>query len=167
MSNKKKLTPEQKSERKTIKNKKKRTKTIIGVSIAAAVVICATVAIVLISQYTARANQLYDVTWVPVSARNASEDEVDVQEIYDVYYSNYQGSLKFNKDGTFDFWMAPGLPDDGTHTGTFELDGDTIKVTFDEGTQTDFYIRREDGYIKTIKLGYNDYTVYLGESPNK
>ena len=44
-----------------------------------------------------------------------------------------------------------------------KLDGDTIKATFDDGTQTEFFIERENGLIKNIRLGYNDYTVYLGQ----
>ena len=54
----------------------------------------------------------------------------------------------------------------GKEVSSFELDGDTIKATFDEGTKTEFYIQREDGLIKTIKLGYDEYTVYFGASAN-
>ena len=154
------------AERQKIKKKKKTVRTIVVLVIIAAVIACAVTAVVLINQHNKVANQLYDTRWVPVSAKNASEDEVELSEVYDVMYSNYQGNLTFSKDGTFELWMSPGMPDDGTHSGTFELDGDTIKATFDEGTKTEFYIQREDGLIKTIKLGYSDYTVYFGASAN-
>lgn len=162
-SKSKKISPQQKEQRDKLKIKKRRIKTIVVTSIAAITLACVIAAIVLAAQYNARAKQLCDATWTPVSAKDASGDEARLGDIYDVMYTNYQGSLNFNKDGTFDFWMAPGLPDDGTHTGTYELDGDTINVTFDEGTQTKFYIQRDKGFIKTIELGYNDYTVYFGE----
>ena len=160
----KKMTPEQIAEKSKIKKKNKTVKTIIALVITAAVIACVVTAVVLINQHNKAANQLYDTKWVPVSAQNASEDEVELSEVYDVKYTNYQGNLTFGKDGTFQLWMNPGLPEDGTHTGTFELDGDTIKAAFDNGTKTEFYIQRENGLIKTIKLGYSDYTVYFGAS---
>ena len=151
-------------ERQKIKKKKKTVRTIVVLVITAAVIACTVTAVILINQYNKAANQLYDTKWIPVSAQNASEDEVELSEVYDSKYSNYQGSLTFTKDGTFQLWMSPGLPEDGTHSGAFELDGDTIKATFDDGTKTEFYIQRENGLIKTIKLGYSDYTVYFGAS---
>ena len=154
------------AERQKIKSKKRKVRTIVVLVIVAAVIACTVTAVVLINQHYKAANQLYDTRWVPVSAKNASEDEVELAEVYNVKYTNYQGYLTFDKEGTFQLWMSPGSPEDGTHSGTFELDGDTIKATFDEGTKTEFYIQREDGLIKTIKLGYDEYTVYFGASAN-
>ena len=154
------------AERQKIKSKKRKVRTIVVLVIVAAVIACTVTAVILINQHNKAANQLYDTRWVPVSAKNASEDEVDLAEVYNVKYTNYQGYLTFDKEGTFQLWMSPGSPEDGTHSGTFELDGDTIKATFDEGTKTEFYIQREDGLIKTIKLGYDEYTVYFGASAN-
>lgn len=154
------------AERQKIKSKKRKVRTIVVLVIVAAVIACTVTAVILINQHNKAANQLYDTRWVPVSAKNASEDEVELAEVYNVKYTNYQGYLTFDKEGTFQLWMSPGLPEDGTHSGTFELDGDTIKATFDEGTKTEFYIQREDGLIKTIKLGYDEYTVYFGASAN-
>ncbi len=162
----KKITPEQMAERQKIKSKKRKVRTIVVLVIVAAVIACTVTAVILINQHNKAANQLYDTRWVPVSAKNASEDEVELAEVYNVKYTNYQGYLTFDKEGTFQLWMSPGSPEDGTHSGTFELDGDTIKATFDEGTKTEFYIQREDGLIKTIKLGYDEYTVYFGASAN-
>ena len=162
----KKITPEQMAERQKIKSKKRKVRTIVALVIVAAVIACTVTAVILINQHNKAANQLYDTRWVPVSAKNASEDEVELAEVYNVKYTNYQGYLTFDKEGTFQLWMSPGSPEDGTHSGTFELDGDTIKATFDEGTKTEFYIQREDGLIKTIKLGYDEYTVYFGASAN-
>ena len=154
------------AERQKIKSKKRKVRTIVVLVIVTAVIACTVTAVILINQHNKAANQLYDTRWVPVSAKNASEDEVELAEVYNVKYTNYQGYLTFDKEGTFQLWMSPGLPEDGTHSGTFELDGDTIKATFDEGTKTEFYIQREDGLIKTIKLGYDEYTVYFGASAN-
>ena len=154
------------AERQKIKSKKRKVRTIVVLVIVAAVIACTVTAVILINQHNKAANQLYDTRWVPVSAKNASEDEVELAEVYNVKYTNYQGYLTFDKEGTFQLWMSPGSPEDGTHSGTFELDGDTIKATFDEGTKTEFYIQREDGLIKTIKLGYDEYTVYFGASAN-
>lgn len=154
------------AERQKIKSKKRKVRTIVVLVIVAAVIACTVTAVILINQHNKAANQLYDTRWVPVSAKNASEDEVELAEVYNVKYTNYQGHLNFDKEGTFQLWMSPGLPEDGTHSGTFEIDGDTIKATFDEGTKTEFYIQREDGLIKTIKLGYDEYTVYFGASAN-
>jgi hypothetical protein len=162
----KKITPEQMAERQKIKSKKRKVRTIVVLVIVAAVIACTVTAVILINQHNKAANQLYDTRWVPVSAKNASEDEVELAEVYNVKYTNYQGYLTFDKEGTFQLWMSPGSPEDGTHSGTFELDGDTIKANFDEGTKTEFYIQREDGLIKTIKLGYDEYTVYFGASAN-
>ena len=162
----KKITPEQMAERQKIKSKKRKVRTIVVLVIVAAVIACTVTAVILINQHNKAANQLYDTRWVPVSAKNASEDEVELAEVYNVKYTNYHGYLTFDKEGTFQLWMSPGSPEDGTHSGTFELDGDTIKATFDEGTKTEFYIQREDGLIKTIKLGYDEYTVYFGASAN-
>ena len=162
----KKITPDQMAERQKIKSKKRKVRTIVVLVIVAAVIACTVTAVILINQHNKAANQLYDTRWVPVSAKNASEDEVELAEVYNVKYTNYQGHLTFDKEGTFQLWMSPGSPEDGTHSGTFELDGDTIKATFDEGTKTEFYIQREDGLIKTIKLGYDEYTVYFGASAN-
>jgi len=154
------------AERQKIKSKKRKVRTIVVLVIVAAVIACTVTAVILINQHNKAANQLYDTRWVPVSAKNASEDEVELAEVYNVKYTNYQGYLTFDKEGTFQLWMSPGSPEDGTHSGTFELDGDTIKANFDEGTKTEFYIQREDGLIKTIKLGYDEYTVYFGASAN-
>lgn len=160
----KKLSQQEKAEKELNKIKKKRIKRIIAVVITAVIIACVVVAIVLASRQSAISNQLYDTTWIPVSAKNASKDEVDLSEVYQVKYSNFNGHLTFDKEGTFQLWMAPGMPDDGTHSGKFELDKDVIKATFDEGTEAEFYITREDGFIKTINLGYDEYDVYFGAS---
>lgn len=161
----KKQSPELKAQKKEIAKKRKRNKTIISLAIAVVIIACITVAGILFAQYSDRANQIYKYIWNPVSAQNASGDEVaDLSEVYNVMYSNYKGRLLFNNDGTFEFWMSPGDPDDGTHTGTFELEEDKIIASFDEGSVTEFPITRENGYIKTILVNYEDYKVYFGKS---
>lgn len=161
----KKQSPELKAQKKEIAKKRKRNKTIISSVIAVVVIACIVVAGILFARYSDRANQIYKYVWTPVSAQNASGDEVaDLTELYNVKYSNYIGRLFFNKDGTFQFWMSPGDPEDGTHTGTFELGEDKIIASFDEGSVTEFTVTRENGYIKTILVNYDDYKVYFGES---
>lgn len=159
-----KPSKQQITEKQELKKKKKKIRAVITAVISLAVVACIVVSCILITQYSDRAEQLYRHKWVPVSAKNASDDEVDISEVYNVMYSNYQGNLSFSKDGTFQLWLSPGDPSDGTHTGSFEIKDDIIKADFDEGTQTEFMLERENGYIKTITIGYDEYTVVFGES---
>lgn len=108
-------------------------------------------------------SELYNNSWVPVAANNASGDEVEMSEIYDTNYTSYQGSLTFREDGTFSLWLTPGTPDDGTHTGKYSLlDDDTISADFDDGTETGFdIIRNDDESIGYIVVYYSDYDVYF------
>lgn len=98
--------------------------------------------------------------WVPVSAKNASTDEaVELGEIYNVYYSNYQGYLEFKDDNTYELWMTPGDPGDGTKSGTYQMDGDKINVKFDDGTKSIFTAKRDGKTIISILVDYGEYKV--------
>ncbi len=103
---------------------------------------------------------LSDTLWIPASANNASGDEVDIREVYNSHYSNYQGSLSFSSNGTFELWLSAGDPTDGTHTGTYELAGDKINVLFDDDTQSQFDIVTKGGE-QCIVVTYDGYDVYF------
>ena len=98
--------------------------------------------------------------WIPDSARNASTDEaVPVQEVYGTYYSNYQGSLTFKDDNTFELWLSPGDASDGTHSGTYEVKDNTVKATFGDGTKSTFTLKRDGTQIVSVQMDYEDYKV--------
>lgn len=109
---------------------------------------------------------LKNTHWISKSALNASGDEVDVREVYNVRYSNYQGRLDFDGDNHFELWLAPGDVDDGTHTGTYELKENSVTAAFDEGTVVQFDVVRENGKIERIDVGYDDYTVCFYPAEN-
>lgn len=139
--------------------KKKKSKKLLIFFISAVI---AFLLIIMIVAFNSGSNvsELYDYTWIPYTAHNASGDEVDMTEVYNTNYSSYQGSLTFKDDGTFSLWLSPGTPDDGTHSGTYKLESaDKISVQFDEGTQTTFDIVRDNGEIKNIIVNYDAYEV--------
>ena len=128
--------------------------------IIAAVLVAALVVFLVIqkNQDNAR-HELRSSYWVSQSAKNASGDEVDIREVYNVKYSNYQGRLEFDKDNGFELWLSPGDAADGTHSGTYEISGDTVKATFDDGSTAEFALTRRDGAIAQIDVNYGEYTV--------
>ena len=142
-----------------IPKKKKSNKLPIFITSAVVFIIAVIIVIVSVSSCS-NLSELYDYTWVPYIAHNASGDEVEMSEVYNTNYSSYQGSLTFKDNGTFSLWLSPGTPDDGTHSGTYKLESDNkISVKFDEGTQTTFDIVRDNGEIKNIIVNYNAYEV--------
>ena len=156
---KKKKKPVADNQKSTKKLHKKRIVTVVTIAVLIAAVI--TVAFISKSCYDSSSNaQLVSSTWVPTSAKNSTGDEVELSEVYKNNYSNYQGSLTFSKDGTFSLWLTPGTPDDGTHSGTYEVvDDGTIKAVFDEGTQTVFKINRDNNQVNSIVMNYDEYSV--------
>ena len=102
---------------------------------------------------------LRNTTWVSETAKTASGDEVDIREVYNVKYSNYQGNLTFDGENGFELWLRPGDISDGTHKGTCELDGDKLKVSFDGGADTEFILTRNDSGIVRIDVPFEDYVV--------
>lgn len=155
--------------KKTAKNKQSPAKSRIKKSrIVALIIICAAVLAVVIVAVavnafsSAKKSQLCGYEWKSASALNASGDEADMGEVYNVNYSAYQGSLNFKDDGTFSIWLSPGAADDGTHTGTYSFTDDSkIDVVFDEGTVTSFEVNRKADEIESIVVNYNDYEVYF------
>ena len=105
-------------------------------------------------------NELCKTKWTPVSATDASGDEVEMAQIYNTYYSSYKGSLEYFDNDTFSFWMSPGVSSDGTHSGRYEVaDGQTVNMYFDDGTNTKFSIKSEDNKIISIEVNYDEYQI--------
>ncbi len=99
-----------------------------------------------------------------VSALDASGDEVDMEDIYNVRYDSYQGSLTLKGDGTFELWLTSGSADDGTHRGSYTYDREKqiINAVFDSGEKAKFkLVRNGDNTLKRIEVPYNGYTVYF------
>ncbi len=151
----KKSAPKQSGQTK----KKFPVKKLIAAVIAAVLVAALVVFLVIKTNEDNARHALRNTTWLSQSASNASGDEVDIREVYNVRYSNYQGRLVFNSDDTFELWLAPGDLEDGTHSGKYTLEGDAVTATFDEGTVTQFKLNRKDGSIRSIELDYDEYTV--------
>lgn len=140
--------------------KKKRSAKKIIIAAVVLCVIAAGIVLLVINAYADKAKQVLNNTnWVSQTAHNASGDEVDVHEVYNVKYSQYQGRLTFDDKNTFELWLSPGDASDGTHSGKYELKDDKLSVTFDEGTETEFQLIRKDGEITEIDVVYDGYTV--------
>lgn len=140
--------------------KKKRSAKKIIITAAVLCVIAAGIVLLVINAYADKAKQvLNNTSWISQTAHNASGDEVDVREVYNVKYSQYQGRLTFDGENGFELWLSPGDASDGTHSGKYELKDDKLYATFDEGTKTEFELIRKDGKITEIDIRYNDYTV--------
>ena len=160
------------SKKKTIKSyskskqpqKKQPKKLPIIISCIIVAIIIAASAILIVSCYSQqnRQSELCSYQWIPSTANNASGDEVEMSEIYNTNYTSYQGSLTFNEDGRFSLWLSPGTSDDGTHTGSFNVNSDDeIEAYFDDGTNTKFRIERKNGSANGIIINYNDYDIYF------
>ncbi len=86
-------------------------------------------------------------------------------QIYNTEYSSYKGSLEYRDDDTFSFWMSPGSPDDGTHSGRYEVaDNSTVNMYFDDGTNTNFGIKYVDGKVLAVEVNYDSYKITFGSA---
>lgn len=137
------------------------------ISIAVVILIIGIVAIVVIlnaNSDTAKIKKaLCQNLWTPVSAQDASNDEVEMAQVYNTDYSSYKGSLEYYDDDTFNFWMSPGLPDDGTHSGRYEVsDNSTVNMYFDDGTNTKFSIEYSGDEVLAIEVNYDSYKITFG-----
>lgn len=144
-----------------IKPQKKSKKPLfVALSAIAVLVIAAVIAVCIFINSSAK-DKLADTSWIPSSAKSASGDEVEMIDVYETNYTAYQGSLSFNDDGTFNFWLTPGDPNDGTHSGKYTLSDDKSKINaeFDNGVTTEFSIIRDNGDISYISVDYNGYKV--------
>ena len=126
---------------------------------AAAAIIALVVFLVMMPKEDKSAYSLKNTEWQSVSAVNASGDEVDIREVYNVKYSNYQGRLTFDDSGRFELWLSPGDAAGGDHSGTYTLKDDVISAVFDNGAAVDFGVRRKGGTVTQIDVAYEAYTV--------
>ncbi len=145
---------------KNIKTVKKKP-VIIGSLICVALIAIIAIFIIVSNGHNSTIEELCNNSWIPMSANDASGDEVELSEVYNTNYSSYQGSMSFREDGTFSLWLSPGNADDGTHSGKYKVEDSSIKVTFDEGTQTEFGLIYDMDFIESIKVYYNGYEVYF------
>ena len=103
---------------------------------------------------------LPNTVWVPLRATNTSGDEVTTEEVYGTVYSNYQGSLTFSDNKTFELWLSPGDPSDGTHTGVYEWKDGAVNALFNDGTEEQFTVKN-DGESPLLVVPYGGYEVYF------
>lgn len=153
--------------KKTFNNPKKKpfpVKKLIVAIIALLIVAALVVFIVITSNIQREKDALKSTSWVPYSAKNASGDQVELDEIYQTKYSNYQGNLHFDDSNHFELWLSPGIADDGTHTGTYELFDDKLTAAFDDGSKSDFKLTKQNNRITAIEVVYDTYTVIFHES---
>ncbi len=163
-SKKKKQSEQKLAEKAAIKRKKNRIKAVI-ITAVVLVVAAAAVAVGVILSYNPNA-PLYEKQWTSQKAYDASGDEADLYDVYNVLYSQYTGTLNFDKNGEFELWLTAGDPDDGTHKGTYKYEDGVIKAQFTGGDAVDFAVNYdENGEIESISVPYtNDlgsYTVYF------
>lgn len=158
-------TKAKKKAKQNVKKKKKSNKKLIIslISVAMIIVVVITAAIITNNINSKGIKELCNNSWTAGYAKNASGDEVPMQDVYNSDHTSFKGSLNFFENSTFSLWLSPGNPDDGTHKGTFKLinNNSDIDVTFDDGTQTGFAIERDGDNIKDIIVYYNDYEVYF------
>ena len=141
------------------KAKKFPVKPVIAAVIAAALIAALVLLIVLRTNEDNAKHVLRSTVWVSQTAKTASGDEVDIREVYNVKYSNYQGRLTFDDSGRFELWLSPGDAAGGDHSGTYTLKDDVISAVFDNGAAVDFGVRRKDGKVTQIDVAYEEYTV--------
>lgn len=151
---KKKPAPKQKQARKIFTFKR-----ILAIIIVLVIAASAVTVIVFASNQSSAKQELRGTKWASETAKNASGDEVDIREVYNVRYSNYQGRLTFEGADGFELWMSPGDKGDGTHSGTYELKGDKAEVVFDDGTKSEFGLIRDGGEINQIIVPYENYEI--------
>ena len=134
-------------------------KVLVAGIIAAVLVAALIVFLVIQTNHDYARHELRNSYWVSQSAKNASGDEVDIREVYNVKASTFQGRLEFDKENGFELWLNQGDKDDGTHTGKYELSDDKLTATFDSGDVVDFPVTKNDGDIVRIDVPYGDYVV--------
>ena len=105
-------------------------------------------------------NALCNTNWIPTLATDSSGDEVDMAQIYNNNYTSYKGSLDYYDNDSFSFWMTPGASDDGTHSGRYNVeDENTVNMYFDDGTNTQFSIKYNDGQVLSVEVNYDGYKI--------
>lgn len=108
--------------------------------------------------------EMAGTSWISTSAYTASGDEAELADIYNTRYSAYQGTLTFNGDGTFELWLTPGDPEDGTHKGTYTWKDGVLQAQFSGGDTEEFTVQYTDENnreIEYIQVPYQGYTVWF------
>lgn len=146
---------------KNIKSKKSYKKQIIIGSVSGVLIVAAIIILAVFFLKNPNAD-LIDKTWESYKAYNSSNEEVELSEVYNNYYTNYQGRLMFYNDGTFEIWLTVGDINDGTHRGTYTYSDGVINVTYSSGVEAEFHVTKDnDGNISNIIAPYtNDYDTY-------
>ncbi len=151
--------------KKSLPSKKKKSYKSLIITLAVVLILGAVIAVSCIITYNSSPESAGIVkTFTCSKAYNASGDEVELGEVYNLRYDNYQGSMTLNNDYTFTFWMTPGAKDDGLHGGsyTYDKDKDIINATFGSGEKVKFKIARNpDGQVNHIEVPYQGYKVYM------
>lgn len=153
-----------KAERKNIKQQQKRKikKRNIIIGICAGILLA-----VLIISTVAAINVLNPVKkvadrWKPyVAVVTETGEKADLTDIYNNRYTTYSGRLYLYADRTFEYWIELGN-DDGTHTGTYEVDVDKceISLSYDSGdTEVITFTIGDDGNADEITAIYGEYTL--------
>lgn len=147
-----------------VKSKKHTSKLKIIIFVA---VLCVVIGIIVsavvinINSDTAKIKKaLCNTNWIPALATDSSGDEVDMTQIYNSNYTSYKGSLDYFDNDSFSFWITPGASDDGTHSGRYEVaDENTVNMYFDDGTNTQFSIKYNDGQVLSVEVNYDGYKI--------
>lgn len=145
---------------KNTKRKKSYKKQIIC-SVIGTLVVAAIIVVAIVFSRNPNAD-LIDKTWVSYKAYNSSNEEVELSAVYNNRYTNYQGRLLFNNNGTFEIWLTVGDANDGNHKGTYTYNGEVINVQYSLGVEEKFQVSKdESGKILYIVAPYtNDYDTY-------
>lgn len=158
------MSKKSKKKNTAVKSKKHTSKLKIIIFVAA---LCVVIGIIVSAVFintnsdTARIkNALCNTNWIPTLATDSSGDEVDMAQIYNSNYTSYKGSLDYFDNDSFSFWMTPGASDDGTHSGRYEVaDENTVNMYFDDGTNTQFSIKYNDGQVLSVEVNYDGYKI--------
>lgn len=145
---------------KNTKRKKSYKKQIIGLVIGF-LLVAAIIVVAIVFSRNPNAD-LIDKTWESYKAYISSNEEVELSAVYNNRYTNYQGRLLFNNDGTFEIWLTVGDANDGTHKGIYTYNDEVINVQYSSGVEEKFQVSKdESGKILYIVAPYtNDYDTY-------
>ncbi len=84
--------------------------------------------------------------------------EISLATVFGSAYSQYGGELKLNEDNTFSLYVGISNSDDSK--GTFNLEDNKIKATFNNGEEKEFLISNENG-ATVIMVPMGLYNIYF------
>lgn len=158
------MSKSKKKKRKNNSPKPSKKKNYIPIAAAAVLIIAAAVVLFFVFNNFSDGADFAGRTLTASKAFDASGDEAELAKVYNVRYDSYKGTMTFNEDGTFSFWMTPGSKDDGVHGGkyTYNADKKLINAAFDDGEKIKIkVIRNKDGSFKRVEVPYQGYKVYM------